>query len=241
MKRFLLASALASATAVAEAPAPAADPRLFAAPNADPSASPYACTVETLERGTTCVFESQAAPVADAARQSVENAQAAGRLADRLCSKASRNPLEPIPDPDVLATCKRSFVEKAMACGVETTTPLLDADGRFGSEFRPCYAALADVLGRARVMAASSAPCCRCLAASRCLSSGEGCNARAFSRTLGGAASGCAAEHCNEPCRAYLPVAPPPPEPGASRTRSPDAQPSPCFDPLRMENPCVKL
>jgi hypothetical protein len=235
MKRFLWVVGVAAALARAEEPAPAADPRLFAEPSADASPTPFACTVETLSSGARCVFESRAERAADAGRQAVENAQVAARLVDGLCARAARHPHEPIPDPDVLATCKRSLSQKAMACGADGARPVLDADGRFGPEFRTCYSAMSEALARVRTMAGSSGPCCRCLAAARCVASGERCNQEALTRTLDGEAARCAAERCGEACGAQIPApAAAPPAPRAERPAS-----APCFDPNRLERPCA--
>jgi hypothetical protein len=236
MRSLLVLAALAAAAARAEDVKASPDPRLFAEPSVDGSPTPYACTVESLRTGTRCVFESQAGPAADVTRQAVENAQAAARLADGLCATAARHPHEPLADPDVLGSCKRAFAEKAMACGAEGARPLLDAEGRFAKEFRLCYAAMADALAAARLMAASSAPCCRCLVAARCVASVGRCNAQPFAAGAGGA---CAIESCPEACSAFLPVAPPPAaEPSGARSRY--EPPVPCSDPLRLEAPCVR-
>jgi len=243
MKRLLVLAGLGAALARAEDPVPAADPRLFAEPSADTSPTPYACTAETLAAGAKCIFESQAGPAADAARQAIENAQAAARLADGLCAKAARHPQEPIPDPEVLAACKRMFTERAMGCGADGTRPLVDSAGRFGEEFRVCYSAMGQVLARARTMAASSGPCCRCLVAARCIASGERCNQDALERTLEGPAARCAAESCADACRAQIPVSPgaagPPsiaaPPPG------PPMRAPPCIQLNAQERPCVSL
>jgi hypothetical protein len=228
-----VAAALAAAVARGEEPRSAADPRLYAEPRADESPTPFACTVETLAAGSSCVFESAAPRAADPARQAVENAATAAKLADRLCPGASRHPDDPIPDPDVLAACKRSFAEKAMACGADGTRAVLDADGRFGGEFRTCYAALSGVLSRALTTARAAAPCCRCLVSEKCAPSADRCTGDALSRLLDGAAARCAEERCRDACRTYVAyperppgppvdVAAPPPGPDIWRDR-PDA------------------
>lgn len=241
MRRLLVVVALGATLATAEEPVPAADPRLYAEPSADASPTPYACTVETLGSGARCIFESQAVPASDASRHAVENAQAAAKLADALCAKAARHPQEPIPDPDVLAACKRAFAEKAMACGAEGGRPLLDGGGRFGREFRVCYSAMSEALARARTMTGSSGPCCRCLVAARCAASGERCNQESMMRTLEGPAARCAAESCAEACRAHLPV--PPAPPGAPSIAAPPPGPEmrdpPCVQLSAREKPCV--
>ena len=233
---FVAAALAAAAVARADESMSSADPRLFAEPRADESPSPYACTVDTLVSGTKCFFESTAPAAADPARQAVENAAAAARLADRACQHAARHPLEPIPDPEALASCKRSFAEKAAACGVDGSRPVLDAEGRFGGEFRLCYAALSEVLARAQTSARTSAPCCRCLVAEKCAASADRCSADGSTRLLDPAAARCAEERCRDTCRALVPAAAPPPE---TAGKAPPRGPAPCFDPLRPEMPCA--
>ncbi len=238
----VVAAALAAAAARAEEPVPAPDPRLYAEPRADDSPTPFACTAETLAGGAKCVFESTAPSAADPARQAVENAAAAAKLADPLCRKAARHPLEPIPDPDVLAACKRGFAGRAMVCGTDGARAVLDAEGRFGPEFRLCYAALSEVLARARTMSGSSAPCCRCLVAERCASA-ERCNEDALAKLLDGAAARCAEERCRDACRAYVPLPPATPGPPsiAAPPPGPDVwrrSPAHCGD--SKEFPCAK-
>jgi hypothetical protein len=239
MSRLLLLAALAAlaaAAARAEEPVLSPDPRLFAEPTVDASPTPYACTVESLAAGTRCVFESEAGPAPEPVRQAVDNARAAAKLAASLCAAATRHPQEPIPDPEVLAACERAFTEKATACGADGARPLLDEGGRFAKEFRLCYAAMAEILARARLMAASSGPCCRCLLAARCVASAARCNAQPFAAGAGGA---CAVDSCREACGAFLPAAPPP-QPEVTRARPGLDPPVPCSDPLRLEAPCVR-
>lgn len=242
---WVLAAALCAVPARAGEPATAVDPRLYAEPSADTSPTGWACTVETLASGAECVFESEAPAAGDAARQAVENAAAAAKLGDGLCAKAARHPYDPIPDPDVLSACRRSFTERAMACGADGTRPLLDAEGRFGAEFRVCYAALGGVLARARTMASTAAPCCRCLVASRCVTSGERCNADAISQTLDGPVARCAEQSCFDSCRAQLPLPPPPPAPPQEARPPVPVVPRPVLlvpsvAPASPEMPCAK-
>jgi len=196
---------LALATLALPAAAQQPDPRLYAPPSADQSPTTFACTVETLAAGKSCVFEGQALPAADATRQAQENGKAAAALGNQLCARAARLAAEPRADPDVLAACQRSFVEKAAGCAADGSAPLLDAEGRFGSGARACYAAMSGVLARARFMAAATGACCRCLVAAGCARSGEQCN-RGLAAGEGGGA--CLARKCPEACGAFTPGAP---------------------------------
>jgi len=213
----VLLAALALPAPPAEAQQP--DARLYAPPSADPSPTTFACTVETLASGKSCVFEGQALPSADATRQAQENGRAAAALGNQLCARAAKLAAEPRADPDVLAACQRSFVERAAGCAADGSAPLLDAEGRFGGGARACYAAMSGVLARARFMASATGGCCRCLTAAGCARSGEQCN-RGLAAGEGGGA--CMARKCPEACRAFAPDEPAPP---------PDARPSPASVP----------
>ncbi|HEY7724555.1 MAG TPA: hypothetical protein VH880_04430 [Anaeromyxobacteraceae bacterium] len=211
MRTHLLAAAACLLAAAARADDP--DPRLYAPPRADTSATVYACTVETLISGRDCVFEGQAPPALEAVRQARENGRAAASLADRACGRAARLATESRPDGAVLSACRRDFGERAAGCAADGSAPLLDAEGRFGAGARACYAAMSQVLARTRLMASATGACCRCLAASGCVRSGEQCN-RALARGAG-APSACMARSCAESCGAFLPAEPPPgPPPG---------------------------
>jgi hypothetical protein len=221
--RYLLAAAcLLAAAARAEDP----DPRLYAPPRADTSATVYACTVETLLSGRDCVFEGQAPPALEPARQARENGLAAASLADRACGRAARLSTEARPDGGVLGACKRDFRERAAGCASDGTAPLLDPEGRFGAGARGCYAAMSQVLARTRLMASATGACCRCLAANGCARSGEQCN-RSLARGAR-APSACMARSCAESCGAFLPAEPPSASPSGQKAALPlDRSPEP--------------
>ncbi|MBI5068657.1 MAG: hypothetical protein HZB56_10490 [Deltaproteobacteria bacterium] len=190
------------------------DPRLFAPPSADATPTAFACTVETLAAGKDCVFEGQALAAADPVRQAQENGKTAAALGNQLCGRASRLATQARADAAVLAACQRSFVEKAGGCAADGSAPLLDAEGRFGAGARACYAAMSEVLARARFMAAATGGCCRCLTSAGCVKSGEQCNRSLSAGATGGA---CLEQRCGEACRAFLPEpSAPPPAPRAS-------------------------
>jgi hypothetical protein len=217
--------ALLGAAAAAAAQQP--DPRLYAPPSPDRSPSAFACTVDTLLAGADCVFEGQAPAAPDARRQAEENGRAAAALGNRACARAAKLASEPRADPDVLAACHREFARKAAGCAADGSAPLLDADGRFGNGARACYAAMADVLAKARLMAAATGACCRCLVSGGCTRNGEECNRGLASGSLG--PSRCMAAKCGDVCRAFVPAeapagpprseAPPPPDPGGEPRR----------------------
>jgi hypothetical protein len=214
-RHLLAAASLLASAARAQDP----DPRLYAPPQADTSATVYACTVETLLSGRDCVFEGQAPPALEPARQAQENGRAAASLSDRACGRAARLAAEARPDRDVLAACKREFGERAAGCAADGSAPLLDAEGRFAAAARACYAAMSQVLARTRLMASATGACCRCLTSNGCARSAEQCN-RSLARGAG-APSACMARSCAESCGAFLPAEPPPETPAGRKAALP--------------------
>jgi hypothetical protein len=213
---------LALVAALAAVPAAGAqepDPRLYAPPSADRSPTSYACTVETMLSGAECVFEGQAPPAADPRRQAEENGRAAAALGDRACARAAKLASEPRADAGVLAACHREFAQRAAGCAADGSAPLLDAEGRFGAGARACYAAMVDVLAKARLMAAATGACCRCLVSGGCARGGEQCNRGLASGAL--AATRCMAAKCGDVCRAFLPAESPPAAPLAREPSAP--------------------
>ncbi len=191
---------------------------------ADTSPTAWSCTVETLVSGVECVFETEAEPVTNPDKQAVENARKAAALAKQACARAARRSVEPIPDPSVLAACKGQFVEKAMACGIDGTSALLDSSGRFSPEMRVCYFAMADVLARTQFMVDTTAQCCRCLLANRCMKPGERCNYLAASGHL--EVTKCLQNECADSCRAFVPDPGPPRPPLAPSAEAPPELPA---------------
>jgi len=205
----LVACAVLAGAARAEEP----DPHIYASPRADLSPTAYACTVETLQVGRPCVFEGRAPSALSEARQAEDNARSAAALADQACRRAARLATEARPDGGVLAACKTDFVGKAAGCAARGSEALLDEEGRFTPPFRACYAGMAEVLARTRLMASATGGCCRCLVAAGCLSSGELCNRQLAAEARG--PSRCMARSCASPCEAFLPPPPPPPDAAA--------------------------
>jgi hypothetical protein len=207
--RPLALLALLGTAAAATAAEP--DPRLYAPPSADRSATGYACTVDTLLGGGDCIFEGQAPPALDAGKQAEENGRIAAALGNKACARAAKLASEPRADPGVLAACHREFAQKAAGCAADGSAPLLDSEGRFGTGARACYAAMADVLAKARLMAAATGACCRCLVSGGCARHGEECNRGLASGALG--PTSCMATKCGDVCRAFVPMEPAPAAP----------------------------
>lgn len=197
MTSFRIAS-LVGLLAVVSARAEQADRRLSAPPTVDTSPTGYACTVETLLDGSTCVFESDAAPTGPEAQH-----RSMADLGEKICAAAARPPGEARPDPGVQAVCVAEVRKSVRRCA-DDKAPLLDGAGRFLPSARACYAALGDVLARARTLAATVAPCCRCLAEERC-GDARACVMGGLGKALSGAAGKCASRSCSVTCGPYIP------------------------------------
>ncbi len=187
--------------AAARAGAGELDRRLAAPPQADSSPTGFACTVDTLISGADCVFEGDPnlAPAAGTTSWSTASAS------ETLCAAASRPPSEARPDAGVRSACEADVSRSLERCA-RPGTVLLDPGGRFLPSARACYAAIGNALARARTLAATVAPCCRCLAQAGC---GDAftCVRRGLVGFLSGAEGNCAVRACHSSCGAYLPPA----------------------------------
>jgi hypothetical protein len=234
---FVVAALVACAAARAgwdRPPPPVADPRLGAPPQADPSPTGWACNLDTLVSGESCVFEADPPGLADPPRQAAENVAGVVALAPVACARAARRPADPRPEPGAVALCRREFEERARTCNVDGGA-VLDTTGHFAARGRACYGRLQEVLTRARFLAAAAGPCCACAVENGCAASAEACHRAAAGFTLERPA--CVERACAQACQAFLPIPepslppsplppgfpePPPPPPPAAR---PAAQP----------------
>jgi hypothetical protein len=233
-----LAALLVAGAARAEAPRPppAADPRLYAPPSVREEATGFACSVETLVSGADCVLESDAPASTDTVAQARDNEALAASLSGWACAFAARAPGDPAADRGVLAQCEKAFKEQALGCGAEGARALLDGRGLFAPEARRCYAALGEVLASTRTMAATTAPCCRCLAAARCLD-GDRCHRDLLGGAVPSRASACLQASCATACRSFLPdAAPAPAKPAATEPLRPF-----CLEPHHPEHRCDRI
>lgn len=178
------------------------DPRLYerTAPDETPTAN--ACTIETLLADRPCTFESLAARAARPGSQARENARRAALLAEEACGRAARPRDLPRPDPAVMAACKKDFLAAAEVCGADGEYELVDAENRFSRSAKPCYRQMVGVLAQVRLMAASTAGCCRCLARTSCARSAEQCN-RDLARGAPGVTEKCL-DACSDACRTFV-------------------------------------
>lgn len=211
------------ATQAADARAQQPDRRLAAPPRADTSPTGYSCTVDTLISGADCVFEGN--PTSRGPGVASRSLADAG---SKLCSAAARPPGEARPDAGVRAACKAEVVRSLDRCGA-SQAPLVDAGGRFLPSSRACYAALGNALARARTLAATVAPCCRCLAEARC-GDARACVKQGLGKVLSGAEGKCAARACSSECGPYLPHAEGEEEEDEAPKASPRQPSAPRFD-----------
>ncbi len=166
---------------------------------ADESPTAFACTVETLKKGTQCTFEADA-PGAANANQSELNRKAALNLAAPLCAQAAKSERQSKADPALLELCKREFTSAAEACAGEAN-PLFDAKGRFAADARECYQALGESLSRANTLSEMAGRCCACAQTNKC-GGGEQCY-RALG-TPGSSAQGCLLKSCAAECDMFM-------------------------------------
>lgn len=216
---LMLVLAAAPVRAQVPHPPPAADPRLYAPPSTRQDATAFACSAETLVSGADCILESESPAAAPSAAQEKDNLALAASLSAWACAAVARPPAAASADRDVQAQCEKAFKERALGCGAGGVRPLLDAQGRFAPEARACYAELGVVLASTRTQAAVTVPCCRCLAASRCLEAGR-CNADLLSGPLPAVAAACLRDACPAACRSFRPDPGPPAEKPASKADS---------------------
>ncbi len=187
---------------------------------ADESPTAFACTVETLKKGTECTFEADP-PGPSNAQQAELNRKAALNLAAPLCAQASKSGRQSKADPALLELCRREFASAAEACAGEAA-PLFDAKGRFEPDARECYRALAESLSRANTLSEMAGRCCACAQTQKC-GGGEQCY-RALG-TPGSTAQGCLLKSCSAECDMFLAPAPaageaPPPGPSGKPTKT---------------------
>lgn len=191
------------------------------APGGEPAATGFACTAETLRVASPCVFEGDAGlapPEETAARSRVA-------LSEQACAAAARPPGEARPDSVVKAVCEAEVLRSLTRCA-EDGAFVVDREGRFLPSARACYAAIGAAVARAHTAAAVMAPCCRCLAESRC-EGADRCLEATPGTKLSGPTAVCAARACSESCGASLPLEDADDEDGRAEARDRKAAPLP--------------
>lgn len=202
--RALTAGVLLSPGAVyPSGPSNGPDPSFRAKPQADESATGWACTAQTLldDSDSFCAFESSAKVAKDIPKQVSDNLAVVGALANGACASAARLAGEPQPDKVLADVCTRDFKAAAQRCA-NAGYPLVDSEGRFAESAQECYREMAEVLRKVRLMASISARCCRCMAAARCGESADRCNRALTSPTP--QLPACAPAKCEAACSHFV-------------------------------------
>jgi hypothetical protein len=166
----------------------------------------WACTVETLQAGSECVFEAEVARAAPNQAQAASNVRTLLEIGPALCTQAAKPPSGDTADRDLVSLCLRQYAEAAEgACGVEGTVPVIDARGRFAPGARSCYRRLSVVLQDTFTMATVASACCQCAARNGCPLPANRCHEDVARQKVGGAALACMANQCGEACSLVLP------------------------------------
>ncbi|GHG96256.1 hypothetical protein JJE73_13375 [Comamonas sp. JC664] len=204
---FLLGSA-------PEGAAPAIPPEALAAPPvADESPTAWACTVDTLRAGKECVFEADLSAGSPSDAQDTSNKSMLQDVGRALCSEAVGNIREGRPDATLVSLCERRYVTAVDQCGLEGTSFVVDAKGRFAPGARSCYRALANVLQEVQFMATVASPCCECAARANCPGTADRCYAEVSQQATAPQTQACLSDRCADACAVVLPRSGPQPAP----------------------------
>jgi hypothetical protein len=121
----------------------------------DSSPSLQACSTQTLRRSSKCLFDGRPAVVeSDAARkkQAKDNVDLARSVGGGLCTERLAPSVEEAKEKNRRMTaCLEGTQRASVACSLEGAEVLLDAEGRFSTQARACYEALAGALQSADV------------------------------------------------------------------------------------------
>ncbi|QDE97580.1 hypothetical protein [Myxococcus xanthus] len=197
---FLLGSAPDSS-------APAIPPEALAAPPvADESPTAWSCTVDTLRAGKECVFEADLSAGAPSDSQDASNKKLLQDVARALCTEAVGNIREGRPDATLTALCERRYITAVDQCGLEGTSFVVDAKGRFAPGARSCYRALANVLQEVQFMATVASPCCECAARANCPGTTDRCYAEVAQQATAPQTQACLSDRCADACAVVLPL-----------------------------------
>lgn len=121
----------------------------------DSSPSQQACSTVTLKRSSKCFFDGRPAVVAnDSARkkQAKDNVELARTVGSGLCTeRLGPTTTEPREKSRRMMACLEGTRRASIACSLEGAEVLLDAEGRFSTQSRACYEALAEALQSADI------------------------------------------------------------------------------------------
>jgi len=121
----------------------------------DSSPSLQACSTVTLKRSSKCFFDGRPALAEnDSARkkQAKDNVELARTVGSGLCTeRLGPTTTEPKEKSRRMTACLEGTQRASIACSLEGAEVLLDAEGRFSTQSRACYEALAEALQSADV------------------------------------------------------------------------------------------
>ena len=121
----------------------------------DSSPSLQACSTVTLKRSSKCFFDGRPAVVqSDSARkqQAKDNVELARTVGSGLCTeRLSVITSDPKEKNRRMTACLEGTQRASVACSLEGAEVLLDAEGRFSTQSRACYEALAHALQSADI------------------------------------------------------------------------------------------
>ena len=121
----------------------------------DSSPSLQACSTLTLRRASKCLFDGRPAVVeSEAARkkQAKDNVELARSVGSGLCTeRLAPTTTEEKEKNRRMTACLEGTKRASIACSLEGVEVLLDAEGRFSTQSRACYEALAEALQSADV------------------------------------------------------------------------------------------
>ncbi|WP_342373945.1 hypothetical protein NVS55_21185 [Myxococcus stipitatus] len=204
--KAILVSLFMLGAAPREAP-PAMPPEALAAPPvSDDSPTAWSCTIDTLRAGKECVFESDERRGAPNAEQDAANRKTLKDLSRVLCTEVVANARDGRTDATLVTLCERRYVSATEQCGMDGSTPVVDAKGRFAAEARSCYRGLATVLQETQLMATVASSCCECAARRGCPGTGDRCYAEVSQQMSSPATLACLSERCEDVCSVVLPT-----------------------------------
>lgn len=162
--------------------------------------------MDTLRAGKECVFEADLSAGAPSDSQDASNKKLLQDVARALCTEAVGNIREGRPDATLTALCERRYITAVDQCGLEGTSFVVDAKGRFAPGARSCYRALANVLQEVQFMATVASPCCECAARANCPGTADRCYAEVAQQATAPQTQACLSDRCADACAVVLPL-----------------------------------
>lgn len=179
-------------------PAFAESVRLFDPPHKDDSPTAFACTAQTLASGAQCTFEGQPGASATASANRERLVAMVPDACQAVVGQAGAGDASALKE-----SCRARLEAAAGSCVREGA--LLDAQGRFTTQGKSCYRALAEARVQAESLANAAPTCCQCLAEHHCAGAGSSCVSMAARAQL---AVSCETDACMASCAELVSNAP---------------------------------